>query len=225
VGSIDLGEVLINYICLLFSLCVHEAAHAAMADRCGDPSARFLGRISLNPLRHIDPLGTVILPLVMMLTGSRFMFGWAKPVPFNPRNLHNVRRDPVFISLAGPGSNFLLALVTALVLRVIAYLVGAMPDMQALIILIVVMKSLIMVNLVLMLFNLIPLPPLDGYHVLGYFLPSSAQRTLEQMGPFGLLIALVLINQTGLLLIPFKILYMIMMIISFFGTPLWGIVH
>ena len=83
----DIGQILLQYVCLLFSLCVHEAAHAVVADRCGDPSARLLGRVSLNPLAHIDPLGTVILPLAMMVFHVPYLFGWAKPVPFNPRNL------------------------------------------------------------------------------------------------------------------------------------------
>ncbi len=221
-NDLNLPEILLQFLCLLFSLCVHESAHAAMADRCGDPSARFLGRISLNPLRHIDPLGTVILPLLAMMTNLP-MFGWAKPVPFNPRNLHNIRRDPVFISLAGPASNFLLALVAALALRVVAVLFGAAPDLEILHILITVLQFLVLINLVLMLFNLIPVPPLDGHHVLGYFLPPSGQRALEQIGPFGLLMALVLLNQFHILDVPLAYLRTIMHIIAFYGTPLWGV--
>jgi len=177
---------LIWYFCLLFSLCVHEAAHAAAAYRCGDPSAKFFGRMSLNPLAHIDPIGTVLLPAILMLTGAPFLFGWAKPVPFNPRNLNDIRRDPVLIALSGPGSNLLLALFAVVLLR-IGVEVGLTPSMP----LSRILGGLIMINLVLMAFNIIPVPPLDGHHVLYYFLPASGQKVLEQIGPFGILIAIV----------------------------------
>lgn len=187
-GHFDVGYLLIQYVCLLFSLCVHEAAHAAMANRCGDPSARLLGRLSLNPLAHIDPIGTVVLPLTMMLTNVPFLFGWAKPVPFNPRNLHNIRRDPALIALAGPLSNLLVALIAAFALRIAIMTIGPETERE-------IMSSpllqipilLVMLNVGLMIFNLIPIPPLDGHHILYPFLPSSAQRVMEQMGPFGLL--------------------------------------
>ncbi len=220
--QLNIGEILLQYVCLLFSLCVHEAGHAAMADRCGDPSARFLGRMTLNPLKHIDPMGTVILPLLMMVTHFPYMFGWAKPVPFNPRNLHNVRRDPMLISLAGPGSNFLIALVSALVLRVIAVLMGMSPEAPALHILAMVFIFLMIINILLMLFNLLPVPPLDGHYILGYFLPPGGQRMLEQIGPFGILIAIVLVNQLGVLDMPMKWMGAGLMFIAFYGTPVWG---
>lgn len=220
--QLNIGEILLQYVCLLFSLCVHEAGHAAMADRCGDPSARFLGRMTLNPLKHIDPMGTVILPLLMMVTSFPYMFGWAKPVPFNPRNLHNMRRDPMLISLAGPGSNFLIALVSALLLRIIAVLLGTSPDMPILHILAMILLFLMVINILLMLFNLLPLPPLDGHHILGYFLPPSGQRMLEQIGPFGILIAIVLVSQLGILHVPMKLISTGLMFVAFYGTPVWG---
>ena len=192
-SSVNIGEVLLLYLCLLFSLCCHEAAHAAMANRCGDPSARLLGRLSLNPLAHIDPIGTVVLPLLMMMTGAPFLFGWAKPVPFNPRNLRNMRRDPALIALAGPAANLLLALLGALALRALVLVLGidTIAELKASP-LCMVAVSLVGINLILMLFNLIPVPPLDGHHVLYPFLPASAQRAMEQIGPFGILIAIFL---------------------------------
>ena len=208
--DINIAHVLTMYLCLLFSLSVHEAAHAAMANYCGDPTARLLGRLTLNPVKHADPLGTVILPLVMMLWTYGFLFGWAKPVPFNPRNLNNMRRDPVFIALAGPVSNLLIAVACAIILRilVISFGVGAIgdflemfygnrfadlgdaPPVVAAVGLII--GVLFVLNVVLLLFNLIPLPPLDGHHVLEYFLPPDGQRMLQQIGPFGILFAVLI---------------------------------
>ena len=100
-----LAQMLASYLVLLFSLSFHEAAHALMANRCGDPTARLLGRATLNPLAHIDPIGTVVMPMLMMLSNVPFLIGWAKPVPVNPRNFHNMRRDNALVAAAGPGSN------------------------------------------------------------------------------------------------------------------------
>lgn len=189
--NIDIGSVLVQYFCLLFSLCVHEAAHAAMANYRGDPTARLLGRLTLNPVKHADPLGTVILPLLMMISNVP-MFGWAKPVPFNPRNLHNIRRDPVLIALAGPTANLIIAICGALVLRILVTTANYFPDASGLDILFTLFFYLVIINLLLMLFNVIPVPPLDGHYVLNYFLPPNGQRVLEQIGPFGILFAILL---------------------------------
>lgn len=184
-------RIVLVYPGLLFSLCVHEASHAAMANYCGDDTARLQGRLSLNPLAHIDPLGTVLLPLIMLYT-SGFVFGWAKPVPFNPNKLNNIRRDPVLIALAGPAANFLLALLLIFVMRIvgIAFGVDAMPPL-----LFVFLYFTILLNLVLMVFNLIPVPPLDGHHLLNYFLPPEGQKIMRQLGPFGIIIAILVAYQ------------------------------
>ena len=181
-----IAQGLLWYFCLLFSLCVHEAAHASLSNYCGDPSARLLGRMSLNPLAHIDPIGTVVMPLLMIFSGYPFLFGWAKPVPFNPRNLHNLRRDPVLIALAGPTSNLLVGLFALIALRTGIQLgldPRGVPAMTGLV--------FVMINLGLAMFNLIPVPPLDGHHVLYYFLPEIGKRAMEQIGPFGIIIAVV----------------------------------
>jgi len=196
-GTGDIGIKLIHYLCLLFSISVHEAAHAITADRCGDPSARLLGRATLNPLKHIDPIGTVVMPLLMVFSGFPYLFGWAKPVPFNPVNLRNIRRDPSLIALAGPVSNFLLAITAAILLRIVVVIQDMPPDAAAFENnpATMILFSMVMLNFLLMLFNLIPVPPLDGGHVLSALLPPSAQRTMAQIGPFGIIIAIVIASR------------------------------
>ena len=193
-SNIDIGMVLMQYFCLLFSLCAHEAAHAAMANWCGDPSARLLGRMTLDPRKHIDPLGTVILPLLMMMMPGSYLFGWAKPVPFNPRNLKNYRRDPVFIALAGPASNILIALTSAGLLRVVLLLHAQEVSVATTGVLAMLLGHMIIINVVLALFNMIPLPPLDGHHVLFYFLPSRGKEIINGIGPFGIIIAIMVFS-------------------------------
>jgi len=183
--------LLIQYPCLLFALCFHEAAHAWTADRCGDPSARLLGRVTMNPVKHADPIGTVVMPIIMMLFGTQFLFGWAKPVPFNPVNLKNMRRDPVLIALAGPASNILLTLITVVLIRSLLFLgesglISAAIFAQAF----EFLAFFAMINLVLAIFNMIPVPPLDGHYLLNYFLPPSGQQMMQQIGPMGILIAI-----------------------------------
>lgn len=186
-------QIIVQYICLLFCLSAHEAAHAAAADRFGDPTARMLGRLTLNPIKHADPLGTFILPLLMMITQFPFLFGWAKPVPVNIRNLRNPRLHSVFVAIAGPSANLLLAIVFTFVLRLTVIMNGiTTPEEMFSSPACLVSISIVMINLVLLLFNCIPLPPLDGHHVLNYFLPPEGQRFLQQMGPFGLIIAITL---------------------------------
>jgi len=197
-GNIDIGFVLLQYFCLLFSLCVHEAAHAATANWCGDPSARLLGRMTIDPRKHIDPIGTVVLPLLMMVTNVPYLFGWAKPVPFNPRNLNNMRRDPVLIALAGPLSNVAMALTCAVLLRIYFMVFGLAEGSPLQGVLLAFLIGMIMINLVLALFNMIPLPPLDGHHVLYYFLSARGKEVMERIGPFGIIIAIVVVARPWL---------------------------
>ncbi len=197
--------IIIQYLCLLFSLSVHEAAHAKTADACGDPSAQLLGRVSLNPVVHADPIGTVVMPLIMMVFQFPFLFGWAKPVPFNPVNLKNIRRDPVLIAIAGPASNIAIAVVATVLLRIALTITGGdlSPEVGT------VVFYLVMINLVLFFFNLIPVPPLDGHHVLYYFLPPDGQKMLEQIGPFGIIIAIVVARPLfGIVLPPLQGLFL-----------------
>ncbi len=166
--------LLISLSILAISITFHEAAHAWVADKLGDPTARYQGRISLNPLDHIDPIGTVILPLIMIISGLP-AFGWAKPTPFNPWNLKNPKRDAALISIAGPISNFIAAIIFAIIFR----LTGSE-----------IIAAIVQLNLVLAIFNLIPIHPLDGFKVVGGFLPKSIYLQwleFERFGPIFLI--------------------------------------
>jgi len=171
--------ILLAIAALAISISVHESAHAWMANRLGDPTARHLGRISLNPLVHIDLLGTIIVPILFLLQAG-ILFGWAKPTPFNPWNLKNPRADAALISLAGPASNLVLATVFGLAFRAFAG-----NDLVA-----VILFRLITLNLVLAFFNLLPIPPLDGFKVVGGILPRSLASQWESLERYGILILL-----------------------------------
>lgn len=182
---------LILYIGLIVLLTFHEFGHAWMASKCGDDTARMLGRCSLNPIVHIDPIGTVLLPLLMIflsMTGSgaaRFLVGWAKPVPVNPSNFHNPRRDDIMVSLAGPAMNVVLAVVLMGLARV-----GVMAQSVSLA---GFFLSTAYMSLLLCFFNLIPIPPLDGSHVLRHVVGMSYE-TYAQFARFGIF-ALILVIQ------------------------------
>lgn len=212
----DMVWVLVHYLCLLFSLCFHEAAHAIVANRCGDPTARLLGRATLNPLAHIDLIGTVVMPLLMIFTGFPYLFGWAKPVPVNPRNLHNMRRDEVLVSAAGPVSNILLALTLLIALKVVVLSASMSGDVGLLYILMMILKYMVMVNFLLALFNLTPVPPLDGSQLLYPVLSPGGKRALEQIGPFGIIIAILVARHV--LPIPMHLLEQFVIWFAFWGV-------
>lgn len=169
------GDLLIfSVIVLIFSVIIHEVAHGWAANYLGDPTAKLQGRLILNPIPHIDPIGTIVVPLLLKLTGSPFLFGWAKPVPYNPYNLRNQRWGEAVVAIAGVATNLFLAVIFGLLARY-AYGTGAIEfgDMAAVIVL---------VNLFLGIFNLLPIPPLDGYTFLRSMLPyksSMAFRDFE----------------------------------------------
>ena len=203
-GHIDIVSVVFQMIAFLFAISVHESAHAWTANRCGDPTARMLGRVSLNPLKHIDPVGTIVMPLIAMFTGFP-VIGWAKPTPVDPRNFKNPVVDDILTSVAGPVSNFLVATGTVAAMFLIAKtsveghgLVQSMPfayhlgsagvgGTSFLAPLTLFLYELMLINVVLGVFNLIPVPPLDGSHVLRHFLSESLRRAYDAIGIFGLL--------------------------------------
>jgi len=181
-------STLLFILAFLFSLSIHEAAHAWMADRLGDPTARLSGRKSLNPLAHLDPIGT-LLPIFLLLTGSPIVFGWGKPVPIDPFNLRSPRRDSALISLAGPGSNLLFATVLAIIIRIAHLFVGPTGFAAEFI-----LSPVIALNVMWAIFNLLPVHPLDGGKVLIGLLPQELARKWDEiLQQYGLIILLLLI--------------------------------
>jgi len=176
---------------ILLAITLHEAAHGYVALRYGDDTAKRAGRISLNPLRHVDPIGTIILPGILLLTGAPILFGYAKPVPVNFARLRHPRRDSVYVAAAGPAMNLFLAFMSALLFHFLIFLPSeVIPVFQE-------MLSLsVLINVTLAVFNMLPLPPLDGGRVAVGLLPDGLARPLANVEPYGIFIIF------GLLLIP-----------------------
>jgi Zn-dependent protease len=180
-------SILIYVLPVLFAITVHEAAHGYAARHFGDDTAQMLGRITLNPVKHIDPVGTVLIPLLLYVAGSSFLFGYAKPVPVNVNRLRNPRRDMVWVALAGPASNFAQAIGWALLwvaLRALGIDEVFFVQMA---------KAGILVNLVMWAFNLFPLPPLDGGRILAGLLPYRQALWLARIEPYGFFIVMALV--------------------------------
>ena len=201
--------IVFEIIAFLFAISVHESAHAWMASRLGDPTARMLGRVSLNPIRHIDLFGTILLPAIAVITGVPLL-GWAKPTPVDPRNFKNPVLDDVLTALVGPISNFLMAIGCFLLLVMIAKSSAAgliivqslaqrtsIEISSSLVPIAVLFHVALELNLLLGLFNLIPVPPLDGSHVIRHFLPDGVRRGFDMAG-LALLWLLVLFGGTVL---------------------------
>jgi len=177
-----LQEISILALPVVLAITFHEAAHGIVAYWLGDDTAYKQGRVSLNPLRHIDPFGTVLLPILLYFAGG-FLFGYARPVPTKASRLHSPRRDMVLVALAGPGMNIALAFVSALLMHGIAWLPGAAQAWAS-----GALDASIALNLVLAVFNLIPLPPLDGSHVIASLLPRQSAIRFAAFGRYGILI-------------------------------------
>lgn len=181
---------------LIFAITIHEVAHGFVASLCGDKTAKLSGRLSINPIRHVDMVGTILLPFMMLVMQVPFIFGWAKPVPVDARNLHHPRRDLALVALAGPLSNLLMAIAWAGIAKIGIIL---QPSQPAIGIPLVYMGSAgIMINVVLAVLNFIPIPPLDGSKVLSSLLPPRTAYTFNKLEPFGFLI-LILLLVMGLL--------------------------
>jgi len=179
----DFLPALFYFLVIIPSAIMHEYAHGWMADRLGDPTARYAGRLSLDPRVHIDPIGTILLPLLLFFsTGGNFMFAYAKPVPFNPNNLRDQRWGPVWVALAGPFINLLIAFVVGLILQFLP--AGTFSDLLLLIVL---------ANVLLAVFNCVPIPPLDGSKVLYALLPPSLENVKIFLDRFGFVLVLIFV--------------------------------
>ena len=195
--DINFAQIFIGFVVLLFSLTVHEMAHAWTADRLGDPTARLLGRVSLNPIVHADPLGTVIFPLVASVSGLP-LIGWAKPVPVNVARLGHPRRDHMMVAAAGPIGNLLLATAAALALALlpVSPVTIGEPNVSAPIA--TLLSLSLQINVLLAVFNMIPIPPLDGGNVLSGLLPYRLAAVFDRVRPYGFLLLYALMLTGGL---------------------------
>jgi Zn-dependent protease len=193
--------IFFQIVVLLFAISVHESAHAWMANRLGDPTAKMMGRVSLNPLVHIDLFGTILLPAMLILLGFP-PFGYAKPTPVDNRNFKNLVRDDILTAVAGPVSNFLIAFVAVICLALILHgsAGGISPVFRGTDVAAPLAKMFelaILINVILAVFNLIPLPPLDGSHVIRHFLSYETLKVYDRVGYFGLVIVMFVLPMIG----------------------------
>lgn len=186
----NLELALLSLLILIYSAILHEIAHGYVAERLGDPTARLMGRLTLNPIPHIDPVMSILLPLILLLSGSPVIFGAAKPVPVDPFNLRDGRKDMALVALAGPGTNLLIALVAALLIKILGTV--AIPFFV-----IYILGLVVHLNLLLAIFNLIPIPPLDGSKIFALILPEKEAAYYLSIGSIGMFILFFL------LLVPF----------------------
>jgi Zn-dependent protease len=193
------SDVLLVLPVLLFSVVLHEYAHGWMARREGDNTAAMLGRLTLNPIPHIDPFGSIILPLIFVVMRSPFFFAWAKPVPTNPRNYRNYRRGTFLVAIAGVSINLILAVVCTLLTILLIHLSKAVPALE---ILASMVHKGIFINLILAFFNLIPVPPLDGSHILYLLLPPRLALQYRSIGFMGIFLVILLMNFAPIFLAP-----------------------
>lgn len=198
-----LQKIVFMGIPILFAITVHEVSHGWMALRCGDRTAKIAGRLTLNPIKHVDPIGTILLPGLLILMHAPFLFGWAKPVPVDWRNLRNPKRDMALVALMGPVSNFLMALFWAFSLKFMVNTTAASYWL-------VMAKTGILINAALMVLNLLPLPPLDGSRVVSSLLNARAAYRYNQLERYGFVI-LMLLLLTGILSAVLSPLLMLML--------------
>jgi len=177
--------LIIQIVILLMSVVIHEVSHGLMANHLGDSTAKYAGRLTLNPIKHLDLWGSLIIPLSLLIIGSPILFGYAKPVPYNPFNLKNKKWGPAMVAAAGPGSNLIIALLFGLTLRFIP-LEGSLYLQN----LVQIFAYIVLLNLLLVVFNLVPIPPLDGSKILFALLPYKYQRLSFELERYGLILVL-----------------------------------
>ncbi len=205
--NLHIALIVFQVVVLMFAFSLHESAHAWMASRLGDQTARMLGRVTLNPIKHIDPWGSIVMPLIAIISGFP-LIGWAKPTPINTRNFKKIVRDDILVTLAGPMSNLLAAIVCLILLLILKHVAAAGQtavvdamllafnvargastiDLPVLFPIALLLYYGILINLTLLIFNLIPVPPLDGSHIFRYLLPYNAQQMYDRIGMIGLVL-------------------------------------
>lgn len=200
-----------SIVILLFSVIIHEVMHGVMALKFGDRTAENAGRLTLNPIPHIDPIGTIIMPLLLVLSGSPLLFGWAKPVPVNPLNFHNIKKGELYTASAGVLANFCLALFATLILHLTKSFSG--PVIES------ILRFTIYINLVLAIFNSLPIPPLDGSKILQSYLPLKYQGAFREFEKYGFFILIFL------LLVPIGGVSILGAILSFFLSIFQGLLR
>jgi Zn-dependent protease len=182
----DVNLAIFSFLIFIFSVVLHEVAHGYAAERLGDPTARLAGRLTLNPISHIDPVGSVLLPLILYISHAGFIIGWAKPVPFNPYNLRSKKWGEAIVAAAGPATNLLIALVFGLFLHF-----GPISTISSSVVLLI--STIVLINLVLAVFNLVPIPPLDGSKILFSIFPAGFSPVRAFLEKYSLILALIFI--------------------------------
>lgn len=180
--------LLIGFLLLIYSIILHEIAHGLIAERLGDPTARISGRLTLNPIPHIDPLMSILFPLILILSGSPVVFGAAKPIPIDPFNLREPRKDMGLVGLAGPATNFLLGAIAAIVLKLLFSSITPSSFALEEQVLYLIIRNFVYYNFLLAAFNLLPIPPLDGSRILAAVIPEEYARVLDSLEHFGFFI-------------------------------------